>query len=109
MMVREEKSKTIYTKFDDSRCLMIIPDSEFRKDPNDSIPIFTGTHFLEFYDEFNFIEVMDNSKLLSIGFSDRLEIYNIDEDPLHPKFIKRFDYSGCSLVHVKLDENLLLL
>ncbi len=110
MMVREENQKTIYTAFDDSRRIIIIPDSEFKKDCNESSPMFTGNHFLQFDYSFYFIEVMDDSKILLIDFALYLEIYNIEEDPLHPKFVKRLDFGwGKSHFYLKLDENLLLI
>jgi hypothetical protein len=43
---------------------------------------------MEFKDPFNFIEVMNYSKILCIGFRLSLEIYNIEEDPMAPKLIK---------------------
>lgn len=109
LMVREEKQKTIYTTFDfilNFRTLMIIPESEFRKERNEPSPIFTGSHFLEFKHRFNFVEVMNDSKILCIGFGKRVDFFNIEDDPLYPKFIKSYDYSG-SLI--KLDEKLLLI
>jgi hypothetical protein len=72
--------------------------------------MFTGNHFLQFDYSFYFIEVMDDSKILLIDFALYLEIYNIEEDPLHPKFVKRLDFGwGKSHFYLKLDENLLLI
>ena len=94
---------------DDSRRLWIIPDSEFKKDCDESTPVFKTSRFIEFQDAFNYIEVMDDSKMLAIGFVFLLDIYNIEKDPLCPKLIKRFDYNGIQMrVHLKVDENLIL-
>ena len=110
MMVREENHKTIYTKFDDSKRLWIIPDSEFRKDCDETSPIFTGSHSMQFEHTFNFIEVMDDSKILCIGFNSRVDLYNIKEEPLCPKLIKSLLISESpTIILLKLDENLLLL
>ena len=51
---------------------------------------------MEFEDAFYLIEVMDHSKILCIGFRERVkrvDFYNIEEDPLCPKLIKRIDFS----------------
>ena len=40
-------------------------------------PMFSGNHFMDFEDAFNFIDVMDDSKILCIGFVIRVDIYNI--------------------------------
>ena len=53
---------------------------------------------------------MGDSKILCIGFLSRLDFYNIEDNPLYPKFIKSLNNSGSQMiVHLKLDENLLLL
>ena len=52
---------------------------------------------------------MDDSKILCIGFYDKVHIYNIEEDPLSPTFIKSLFFGDHLIVHLKLDENLLLL
>jgi hypothetical protein len=52
---------------------------------------------------------MDDSKILCIGFYDQVHIYNIEEDPLSPTFIKSLFFGDHLIVHLKLDENLLLL
>lgn len=92
MMVREENQKTIYTVFEDFTQLKIIADSEFKIDCNKKSPKFKATHFLQFAGAFNFIEVMDDSKILCIGFPFHVDIYDIGEDPLMPKFIKSYNF-----------------
>ena len=42
---------------------------------------------MDFDSDIEHIEVMDNSKVLSIKVGDRLEFYNIEEDPQRPKLI----------------------
>ena len=69
--------------------------------------MFTANYFIEFLAPFNFIEVMDNSKVLCIGFDSHVKFYNIEEDPLNPKLISSFDTRGTSVL--KLDENLVLI
>jgi hypothetical protein len=65
---------------------------------------------MEFEDAFNFIEVMDDSKLLCIGFDDFANIYSIEQDPLCPKLIKNIDYEGNKMTrNLKLDENLIII
>jgi hypothetical protein len=49
--------------------------------------MFTANHFMDFDSPFNFIEVMDDSKVLCIGLGDRVEFFNIEEEPLTPKLI----------------------
>lgn len=51
---------------------------------------------------------MDNSKVLCIGFTHRVLFFDITEEPLDPKLITSLDTIGTS-VHVKLDENLIIL
>ena len=110
MMVREENQKTIYTRLDDDMRLWIIPDTEFRKQSDESSPSFTGTHFLQFEDAFKFIEVMDDSKILFIGFNSSCKIYNIEKDPFSPQLIRSYDFNDKKMVfHLKVDENLILL
>ena len=71
--------------------------------------MFTGNHFMQFEDAFNFIEVMDYSKILCIGFDMRIDIYNIEENPLYPKLIESIENKDKMREILKLDEQLLLL
>jgi hypothetical protein len=110
MMVREDNKKTIYTVFENFRRLVIIPDSEFKINSNESSPIFTVNLFLEFVHPLSFIAIVEESKILFIQFPSYIKIYNIEEDPLSPKFIKSFDFCGFKIYsNLKLDENSLLI
>lgn len=111
MMVREEKQKTIYTQFgDNKKRLWIIPDSDFRKESDKSGVMFSGNHYIDFEDNFNFIEVMDKNKVLCIGFDFQVEIYNIKDNSLCPTLIKRLRFlSNKIMIKLKLDEHLLLI
>jgi hypothetical protein len=68
MMVREEKLKTIYTTFDLSKRILIVPDSDFRKNNDQSNPMYSNANIIDFKDTIIFIAVMDDSKYLCIGF-----------------------------------------
>ncbi len=46
--------------------------------------MFSGNHFIDFEDAFYSIEVMDDSKILCIGFVFLVDIYNIEKDPFNP-------------------------
>ena len=53
---------------------------------------------------------MDDYKVLCIGFDYRVDFYEIEEDPLYPKFIRSMEESCTySTGHLKLNDNLIMI
>ncbi len=53
---------------------------------------------------------MDDSKVLCIGFDYRIDFYDIEEDPLYPKFIRSMQViCTYSFGHLKLNDNLIMI
>ncbi len=53
-----------------------------------------------------YLEVMDEYRILCVGFEDKMELYNIEEDPLSPKLkASTLEYGIKNKKIVKLDEN----
>ena len=85
----------------------IIPDSAFKPAPHDNTDpnVFKSMNYLQFDSRVTYIEVMDEYRILCVGFEYKMELYNIEEDPLCPKL--KASTKNYGVYHqriVKLDE-----
>ncbi len=86
-MVRERRQNTLFAI--DDKSVHIITHEEFKPasyDHTDS-PIYKCMNYLKFDTCGINIQVMDNSRVLCVGLEDKIELFNIADDPLHPKSI----------------------